>query len=253
MKNTLLYAIALISLVLFTSCANDQKADYPAMSSYAELHQEILSTEFNIYSNNETRSLQHLDNITDLLKDSKKLFCPFQNDKVNQAIALVKSLKDKLPIADLNYQLDQLRLIKRDIYNIDTDQEIDFFVLYLWHYEEQMYHSTEIAMDPKLSLLEWREFVDEVKCLSESWDILNHHYPSPETLDYDQLRYKTQVILKDELKQATQAFTTLVIYGQADLGIVSQSAKYLRRKYVEYLDVIVNDPMNHYVYQDGKI
>jgi len=45
----------------------------------------------------------------------------------------------------------------------------------------------------------------------------------------------------------------LVIYGQADLGIVSQSAKYLRRKYVEYLDVIVNDPMNHYVYQDGKI
>jgi len=106
MKNTLLYAIALINLVLFTSCAND--------------------------------------------------------DKVNQAIALVKSLKDKLPIADLNYQLDQLRLIKRDIYNIDTDQEIDFFVLYLWHYEEQMYHSTEIAMDPKLSLLEWREFVDEV-------------------------------------------------------------------------------------------
>jgi len=252
MKN-LIFAVGCLFIMMSFGCDREINNVDLSEDSYTALHKHILTAELNMYQNDIGDLESNLNKVIELLKDDKNLFCPFQNAKINEAISVSQNILDKSTIAGLDYQLDQLRLFKRHIYNMDTDSEIDFFVLYLWHYEEQMYHSTKAAIDPKLDLYEWEEFVDEVSCLSESWDILNHHYPAPRTLDYDQLKYKNQVVVKEELKKATLAFTTLVTYGQADQNVVRYSAEYLRKKYIEYLEVLIYDPMEQYASNQSRV
>lgn len=240
------YGFLISSLVILCKCGNIESDNYPIKGSYAELHTHILSAELSIYENDRNTAERYIQKIATLLNEEKGMFCAHQNNEIESTFEVVHNLKEKISFSDLNYQLEQLRLLKKLIFNLDTENEIDFYNLYLWNYEEQMYYSTKAAKVLKLDLYEWDEFMDEVKCLSESWAILNHHYPSPELLDYNQLRYKTQVVVKSELSNATKSFVTLVIHGQADVKIVSQSAEYLRKKYREYLSALVRDPMSDY-------
>ena len=100
--------------------------------------------------------------------------------------------------------------------------------------------------NPKLDLYEWNEFIQLTECLSEAWTILNHHFPTPETLSFDALKLKTQTIAKDDLGKALNKFASTVDRSNTRSEHLEYATLNLRKVYTAYIGSIVNDPLLQY-------
>ena len=245
-KNNIYITLLSIALVINFGCQKNDTNTKLQQSNYSELHASILVTEYAIYQkkNNDTKS--QLKQLVEQIKGSDELFCPYQDIEIEAATYIASDLVENAKTKDQDYQLDQLRILKTHIYNLNTNSEMDIFLLYLWDFEKQMHTVTKAALDPKLDLYEWNEFVQLTECLSEAWSILNHHFPTPETLSFDALKLKTQTIAKDDLGKALNKFASTVDRSNTRSEHLESAALNLRKVYTAYIGSIVNDPLLQY-------
>ena len=61
----------------------------------------------------------------------------------------------------------------------------DYYIDFIWNFEEDLNRFIEIGMDPKLDLLEWNEFMPYLQAINSSFDKLNKAELDPEFLDFD--------------------------------------------------------------------
>jgi len=93
-------------------------------------------------------------------------------------------------------KLDQF---KYQIQSIRNFWEVDYFLDYLWHFEEELNRFVEIGTDPKLDLLEWNEFMPYLMAVNTSFDRLYEKDLDPEFLDFDPDRLAKWEELKNDL------------------------------------------------------
>lgn len=249
-KNKIFLILLSIAIVINFGCQEKISTTELQQSKYSELHTSILATEYAIYQKNDDDTKSHLSQIVRQINDSSKLFCPYQDIEIDAATYIASDLVENAKMKDQDYQLDQLRILKTHIYNLDTNSEMDIFLLYLWDFEKQMHANTKAALDPKLDLYEWNEFIQLTECLSEAWSILNHHFPTPETLGYDALKLKSQTLAKDDLGKALKIFTSTVYKSNTRSEYLESVTLNLREIYTAYIGSIVNDPLLQYSYLD---
>ena len=249
-KKKIFITLLSIAIALNFGCQKDDSNTKLQQSNYSELHASILATEYAIYQKKDNDTKSHLKQIVEQIKNSDELFCPYQDIEIEAATYIATDLVENAKTKDQDYQLDQLRTLKTHIYNLNTNSEMDIFLLYLWDFEKQMHATTKAALDPKLDLYEWNEFVQLTECLSEAWQILNHHFPTPETLGYDAQKLKTQTLAKDDLEKALKKFASTVYKSNTRSEYLESVALNLREIYTAYIGSIVNDPLLQYSYLD---
>lgn len=247
-KNSFFLIVFSIVILGNYSCQEGTTNTKPTQSKYSKLHLSLIATEYAIYQKDDKDTQLQLAKTLKLLNENEQLFCPHQNIEINASKAITTDLMASVHTKDQNDELNMLRILKRYIFNLHTTSELDLYLLYLWEFEKQMYTTSKASIDPKLDLFEWNEFVQLTDCLSESWSILDHHFPTPETLGYNVLKFKTQTLAKDDLGKALNQFTTIIYTSNAQSADLAISALNLRIHYIEYIGSIVNDPLLMYSY-----
>ena len=195
--------------------------------------------EYALLNDNYDTAIHHADNLDALLKDGYKLFCPEESAQIDGARMTNRILVQNIQNKKTQDLLDDLRILKGTIIHLETDDDYDPYFAFLWRFEEDMHYATEIAMDPMLDLYEWNEFTYMVDCMNDSWAPLKMHYPSPEMLNNDPIKYKNQTIHKIYLEKAVDRFNTAVETADYIKYPLCESAEDVRNAYIEYLNSFI--------------
>ncbi len=228
-------SILLLIISALWSCSKNNSQPLTSTDEHALIYQELLSMEYALLIDDYDLLTQHAESLDVLLKDSYNLFCPEESAQIDGARMTNQILVQHIDVESSATLLDDLRILKGTIINLVSDDEYDPFFAFLWRFEEDMYNTTEVAMDPMLDLYEWNEFEALAECMNDSWQPLKLHRPSAEILDYDPDKFKNQSIYKIYLEKAVEDFNQAVRsadYQQYPLCDVSEE---VRKAYVAYI------------------
>ncbi len=110
-------------------------------------------------------------------------------------------------------KLDQFKFQMQEIRKY---WEVDYYIDYLWDFEEDLNRFVEISADPKLDLLEWNEFMPYLKAVNLSFTRLYEKEMDLEFLDYDPDKIDKWYSLKLELDLKLSCLNGLTEGAQID-------------------------------------
>ena len=164
--STKIFPFILILTLVFWSCSDTQPQQQSSAEEHVMIYQELLGIEHALLTSQYNVAVGHSDNLNELLKNGYNLFCPNESSKIDGARMTNHLLKQSLKENNVNDLLDDLRMLKATIINLETDDDYDPYFAFLWRFEEEMYATTQVAIDPMLDLYEWNEFEDMVDCMN---------------------------------------------------------------------------------------
>lgn len=233
-------AFVFVIIFSFESCIqNQQSIPFEPSNDYTLIYQEILSMEYALLNEDYDIVIHHSNNLDAVLKDGYKLFCPEESAQIDGARMTNRILVQHIQNRAYQDLLDDLRILKGTIIHLESDDDYDPYFAFLWRFEEDMHTATGIAMDPKLDLYEWNEFTYAVDCMNDSWTPLKMHFPSPEILNNDPVKYKKQTVHKIYLEKAIDKFNTAVRTADYEQYPLCETAEVVREAYVEYLNTFL--------------
>jgi len=234
---TAIKKIALLSVLILSiwSCSKDQPLPLETGDEHVLIYQELLRMEYAILTDDHAKLIEHSNNLDMLLKNNYNLFCPEESSQIDGARMTNKILAQHTQTEKKHILLDDLRILKGTIVHLVSDEDYDPYFAFLWRFEEDMYLSTMIAMDPMLDLYEWNEFQAAVECMNDSWRPVQLHFPSAEMLDNNPLKYKNQSVFKIYLEKALDEFNLAVSTADYEKYPLCESAEEVQKAYIAYI------------------
>lgn len=235
-------AILAFSTLMLAQCAesmSDTKSQEMPVDPYISTQLLFSNVEYYVYTEDKTNAVMHIMQLYQNLSDHADVYCPDDGARVGSLADAVMRYAQQLTRHDVQSSLEKLRELKRQFLLINAHQDTDHYLYHLWQYEEDMYYTTNAAMDPMLNLYEWNEFVQMVACMNDDWELVKRHYPSAELLGNEQIQYKALTKSKINLEESMLRFNHAVDsdnylkYDLCDHGAA------LRQTYVEYLKTLV--------------
>ena len=239
---------AIKKIVFFTflalclgSCSQEQYLSTTSNSvdDQVLIYQELMRMEYALLTSDYKKLLVHSQDLDQVLRDNYNLFCPEESAQIDGARMSNKILAQNVKSKSKHHLLDDLRILKGTIVHLVSDEDYDPFFAFLWSFEEDMYFTTSIAMDPKLDLYEWNEFQVAVACMNESWKPLQIHRPSAEMLDNDPKKYKNQSVYKIYLEKALEEFNLAVSSADYIQYPLCDAAENVQRAYIDYIKTFI--------------
>lgn len=239
MMSTRIAHLLVIGSLWFWSCSQPEVENPPKSVDHATLYQELLGIEHGLWTKDYDQAKNHSKNLDMILKNGYNLFCPEESAHIDGARMINAILVQD--IGNKNYEklMDDLRILKASIINMETDDDYDPYFAFLWRFEEEMYATTKVAIDPMLDLYEWNEFEDMVACMNQTWEPIRMHTPSPEILDNDPAKYKNQTVYKIYLENAMKTFNTAVTTNDYENYPLCESAEAVRNAYIDYINTFI--------------
>lgn len=233
------FAFILILSFLLWNCNSPQSQQQQSTDEHAMIYQELLGIEYALLTSKKDIAIDHSENLDEILKNGYNLFCSNESLKIDGARMTNNLLKQHIENNNTNDLLDELRLLKATIINLETDDDYDPYFAFLWRFEEEMYATTQVAIDPMLDLYEWNEFDNMVDCMNQVWEPLRLHSPSPEILDHDQEKIKTQTVHKIYLDKSIEHFNKAVKSTDYEVYPICESAEAVREAYIQYIKTFI--------------
>jgi len=233
--------LLMIIASIFWNCNNQQSIPQSNSTDpdHAILYQELLSIEYALLSEDYNQALEHSSNLDEILKNGYNLFCPSESAQIDGARLTNQILVQHINKLKTNDLLDDLRILKGTIISLETDDDYDPYFAFLWRFEEDMYTTTQVAMDPMLDLFEWNEFNNMVACMKDSWQPLKMHFPSSEMLNNDPVKFKNQSVYKIYLEKAVNNFNQAVESADYQNYPLCDAAKQVRVAYKAYISTFI--------------
>jgi hypothetical protein len=238
------YAFILFLSIMLWSCSNTQPQQQNSSDEHVMIYQELLEMEHALLSSKKDIAIDHSDNLDEILRNGYNLFCPTESSKIDGVRMTNFLLKQNIENKTTSDLLDDLRLLKATIINLETDDDYDPYFAYLWRFEEEMYATTHVAIDPMLDLQEWNEFDYMVDCMNDAWYPVKLHAPSSEILDHDPEKFKNQTVHKIYLDNAVEHFNKAVKSADYEKYPLCESAEAVREAYIKYVKTFIQQSGN---------
>lgn len=233
------FALIICLSIAFLSCSKTPPQKQMSVDEHVMIYQELLSMEYALLTKKHKQAIVHANSLDELLKNNYNLYCPNESDQIDGARMTNHILKENIANANTKDLLDDLRVLKATIINLETDDDYDPYFAFLWRFEEEMFAATKVAIDPMLDLYEWNEFEDMVYCMNQSWEPVRLHFPSPKFLDYDTAKYKNQTVYKIYLENALEQFNKSVNSDDYEKYPICESAEAVRSAYLDYIKTFI--------------
>ncbi len=144
-------------------CAVKTEDMYNAKRTFLVLNHRWNRFDNQYQYNNRAKLQKNFDDVNETISNlAEYIAC-------NDAIAAAKEMDDMLAA---------MRSIRQE-------NKLNYFLDHIWDFQQAYDYVSVIANDPKLHLMEWREFEREVECMNEQWEILKHQHAIGVLMDWN--------------------------------------------------------------------